>query len=97
MESDGRVRASLDDDKTWIARATALLVPLRELLDRTGAELGCGVPTSTLIQGDDATMALADVDGTATVVVMGRTDAPGGALLSDARWLAEQIRGGAAT
>jgi len=90
FEADGRVEAQ-SANPSWVAGATALLAPLRELLDRTGAELGCGALASTLVQGRDASIALADVDGLRTAVVVGNTDAPAGALLSDARWLAREI------
>ncbi|MEM9693682.1 MAG: roadblock/LC7 domain-containing protein [Myxococcota bacterium] len=91
VDQDGSVEAG-QMEGSWIAAATALLVPLRELLDRTGTELGCGPFTSTLFEGGDASLALADVDGASSVLVLGSTHAPGGALLEDARWVASQLQ-----
>ncbi len=79
-----------------VARAAvALAVPLRELLDRAAAELGCGALRAALVEGTDASMVFADVDGSATAVLVGSAGATAGALRSDALWLADQLRQGA--
>ncbi|MEM9876314.1 MAG: roadblock/LC7 domain-containing protein, partial [Myxococcota bacterium] len=62
MDATGAVDGSDTLDK-WVEAATALVRPFRELAERTSVELGCGGLKTTLIEGQDATLALADVDG----------------------------------
>ena len=92
VDADGRVHASDAAPEDVVQAAIALTVPLRELLDRTSAELGCGELRTTLIEGRTASIALADVDGFRTVVVIGATGAAGGALRADSLWIADRIR-----
>jgi predicted regulator of Ras-like GTPase activity (Roadblock/LC7/MglB family) len=72
--------------------AVAMAMPLRELLERTAAELGCGELRTTLVEGESASFALADVDGARSVVVIGAAGASPGALRADSVWLADRIR-----
>lgn len=75
-----------------IARAaTALAVPARDLLERVAAELGCGALKMVLIEGELATIAFVDVDGSSMGVLVGATGASPGALRSDARRLAARL------
>jgi predicted regulator of Ras-like GTPase activity (Roadblock/LC7/MglB family) len=92
VDGDGRVRASEAVAQEVVRAAVAIVVPLRDLLDRAAAELGCGALQSTLVEGRDATFAIADVDGHRTAVVVGSSGAAPGALRADSLWLAEEIR-----
>jgi predicted regulator of Ras-like GTPase activity (Roadblock/LC7/MglB family) len=92
VDGAGRVRVSPRLDPELATAATALAVPLRDLLDRTAAELGCGAVASTLIEGERGSLAFADVDGERMVVVIGARGAAVGALRGEAVWLAERLR-----
>ncbi len=92
VDGDGRVHASEAASPDLVQAALALTVPLRELLDRAAAELGCGEMRATLIEGRTASLALADVDGFRTVIVIGAIGAAGGALRADSLWVADRIR-----
>ncbi len=89
---DGEGRLVLADAVTAevTAAAVALVVPARELLDRVAAELGCGAVQSFFLEGDQASIAFADVDGSSTAVVLGQTGAAPGALRADALTLARR-------
>ena len=90
----GRVDASSGASEAMIEAAVALCVPLRDMLDRAAASLGCGDMKSTLVLGSKASLGVSDIDGLRAVAVMGAEKAPSGALLQDARWLAERLREG---
>ena len=92
VDADGKVRASDATSSELVRAAVAMVVPLRDLLDRAAAELGCGEVVATLIEGREASLAIADIDGFRTVVVVGASGAAPGALRADAVWLAEQAR-----
>ena len=94
VDADGRVHASQAADPSLVQAATALVVPLREMLDRTAAELGCGALVDTFVTGESACFALADVDGSRSVVVIGASASSPGALRSDARFVADGVRAG---
>lgn len=94
VDGQGRVRASDDRDAGLLATAVALVVPLRAFLDRATTELGCGMLRHTLIEGATATLALADVDGEHTAVLIGAPGCAAGALRADALWLAQRLRSG---
>jgi predicted regulator of Ras-like GTPase activity (Roadblock/LC7/MglB family) len=94
VDGDGRVHASHAADPRLVQVATAMVVPLREMLDRAAAELGCGSVVDTFVTGEHACFALADVDGSRSVVVVGSATAPPGALRSDARFVAQGVRVG---
>jgi predicted regulator of Ras-like GTPase activity (Roadblock/LC7/MglB family) len=97
VDGQGRVRASEDKDPALLATAVAMVAPLRAFLDRASTELGCGMFRHALIEGDAATMALADVDGEHSAVLVGAVGSSPGALRADVLWLAAQIRAGFAT
>lgn len=92
VDGDGRVQSSEGASQDIVRAAVAIMVPLRELLDRAATELGCGEMTATVIEGRDASIAVADVDGFRSVVVIGATGAAAGALRADSLWVAERIR-----
>lgn len=92
VDADGGVHASESTSPDVMRAAVAMAVPLRELLDRTSTELGCGEHTCTVLEGKDASLALADVDGFRSVVVVGATGAAPGALRADSMWMAERLR-----
>jgi hypothetical protein len=46
----------------------------------------------TLIEGSDATFALADVDGNNTAVLIGARGAPAGSLRAESLWFADELR-----
>lgn len=94
VDADGKVHASDATASDLVKTAVAITVPLRELLDRASTELGCGEMNVTLVEGRDATIALADVDGFRTVVVVGSTGAASGGLRADALWVADFLRKG---
>ena len=96
VDGDGRVHASHSADPRLVQVATALIVPLREILDRAAAELGCGAIVDSFITGEHASFALADVDGNRTVIVVGASTSAPGALRADARFVAESVRAGEA-
>lgn len=91
VDADGKVRAE-DVSPELLQAAVAIAVPLRELLDRASAELGCGEMVTTIVEGRAASLAIADVDGFRTVVVIGVSGAAVGALRADAKWLAQSLR-----
>jgi predicted regulator of Ras-like GTPase activity (Roadblock/LC7/MglB family) len=92
VDSGGRVVVSDGLGTQLATAAVALVMPLRDFLDRAAAELGCGALSAALIEGDAACFALADVDGDRTAIVLGRPGCSPGALRADALWLAEQVR-----
>ena len=92
VDGDGHVQASDGASQEVVRAAVAITVPLRELLDRAAAELGCGELTATVIEGRDASIAIADVDGFRSVVVLGATGAAPGALRADSLWAADKLR-----
>jgi predicted regulator of Ras-like GTPase activity (Roadblock/LC7/MglB family) len=94
VDSGGQVHGSRGVSNDLIRAAVALAVPLRDLLDRAVAEMGCGVLKATLVEGEDASFALADVDGERTAVVVGASQGSPGARRADAVWLAERLRRG---
>ena len=97
VDGDGRVQASDGASQEIVRAAVAITVPLRELLDRAAAELGCGDLHAAVIEGRDASIAIADVDGFRSVVVLGATGAATGALRADSLWVAERLRREGAT
>ena len=84
VDARGTVRAADAVSAEVVAAAVALVVPARELLDRLAAELGCGAVRSVFVEGDRASLAFADVDGSSTSIVIGQTGAAPGALRADA-------------
>lgn len=92
VDSNGRVSASEALAPEIERAAVALIVPLRDFLDRAAAELGCGALHGAVIEGGDASIALADVDGVRTACVIGASGAAAGALRADALWLADELR-----
>src|SRR4051812_35068185 len=80
VSANGAVQASESATKDMVQAAIAFAVPLRELLDRTAAELGCGGLKGTLVEGSSASFALADVDGDRTAIVIGASGAAAGSL-----------------
>ncbi len=92
VDAGGTVLASdgLGDQLATVA--VALVLPLRDFLDRAAAELGCGALVASVIEGGAASFALADVDGARTAIVLGRSGCSPGALRADSLWLAEQLR-----
>jgi predicted regulator of Ras-like GTPase activity (Roadblock/LC7/MglB family) len=97
VDGAGRVQKSETTAPEVARAAIALATPLRELLDRTAAELGCGALRVALVEGTDASLAFADVDGDITAVLVGAAGAAPGALRADALWLADQVRAGGAS
>ena len=92
VDGEGRVHASEAVSEEILRAAVAITVPLRELLDRASTELGCGELAATVLEGRDASLAIADVDGFRTVVVIGATGAAPGSLRADSLWAAERLR-----
>jgi predicted regulator of Ras-like GTPase activity (Roadblock/LC7/MglB family) len=92
VDSEGRVEASDGASADLVQAAIAFALPLRDLLERSSAELGCGLLRGTLVEGDAASFALADVDGGRTAILVGTSGAAPGPLRSDCFWLAEQLR-----
>ncbi|MBS2012931.1 MAG: roadblock/LC7 domain-containing protein [Deltaproteobacteria bacterium] len=92
VDSDGQVHASESVSDDIVRAAVAITVPLRDLLDRAATELGCGELRATVVEGRDACLAIADVDGFRTVVVIGSTTAAAGSLRADSLWVAERLR-----
>ena len=94
FDDEGRVEASAGTSDEMVSAAVAIFVPMRELLERTAASLGCGEMRSTLLQGSKATLAVTDIDGVQAVAVMGTEAAAPGPLLEDSAWLARRLREG---
>jgi predicted regulator of Ras-like GTPase activity (Roadblock/LC7/MglB family) len=92
VDGDGRVHASETTSPEVVSCAVAVAVPLRELLDRASSELGCGEMSATILEGRDASLAIADIDGFRSVIVIGANGAAPGALRADSLWVAEQVR-----
>lgn len=92
VDGSGNVQASESASPELERTAVALLVPLRDLVDRAAADLGCGPLRACLTEGESASFAFADVDGYRTAVVVGRSGAAPGALRADSLWLAEKLR-----
>ncbi|MCA9620881.1 MAG: hypothetical protein KC731_17780 [Myxococcales bacterium] len=90
FDASGRVTASSRHDDL-LEVATAMMVPLRDLLEHTAAAVGCGAMRATLLVGTEASLAIADIDGERAVGVVGRRGAPPGSLMSDALWLADAL------
>lgn len=94
FDDEGRVEASAGTDEGMVEAAVAMFVPMREMLERAAASLGCGEMRTTLLQGSKATLAVSDVDGIQAVALMGVEGAAPGPLLQDSAWLARQLREG---
>jgi predicted regulator of Ras-like GTPase activity (Roadblock/LC7/MglB family) len=92
VDGDGRVHASESTSEDVVRAAAAVAVPLRELLDRAANELGCGEMSATVVEGRDASLAIADIDGFRSVVVIGAAGAAPGGLRADSLWIAERLR-----
>jgi predicted regulator of Ras-like GTPase activity (Roadblock/LC7/MglB family) len=92
VDASGSVQASDGLGDNLASAAVALLIPLRDFLDRAAADLGCGALSSSLIEGSAASFALADIDGARTAIVLGRPGCSPGSLRADSLWLAEQLR-----
>jgi len=92
VDGDGHVHASETTSPEIVRSAVAVAVPLRELLDRAATELGCGEMSATVVEGRDASLAIADVDGFRSVIVIGASGAASGALRADSLWAAECLR-----
>lgn len=92
VDGDGQVHASETTSPDVVRSAVAVAVPLRELLDRAAAELGCGEMNATVLEGKDASLAIADIDGFRSVIVIGASGAASGALRADSLWAAECLR-----
>jgi len=92
VDGEGGVHASESTSPDVMTAAVAMVVPLCELLDRTATELGCGEIACTVVEGRAASIALADVDGFRSVLVVGASGAAPGALRADSMWLAERLR-----
>ena len=97
VDADGHVHASETTSPDIVRTAVAVVVPLREMLDRAATELGCGELRATILEGQDASFAIADVDGLRSVVVIGALGAAPGALRADSLWAAECLRREVAT
>lgn len=99
VDGRGAIRAADATTTGVVEAAVALVVPARELLDRVAAELGCGAIKSFVLEGDRASMAFADIDGSSTAIVIGQNGSAPGALRSDALSLSERVgrRGGMAS
>jgi predicted regulator of Ras-like GTPase activity (Roadblock/LC7/MglB family) len=76
------------------AAATALVVPLRDVLERTVAELGGGRLGLAMIEAETGRFCIADVDGNATVVVVAGADTAPGLVRHEALTLAAALRAG---
>ncbi len=92
VDSGGTVLASEGLGDQLATAAVAMVLPLRDFLDRAAAELGCGALAASVVEGGAASFALADVDGARTAIVLGRSGCSPGALRADALWLADQLR-----
>ena len=92
VDGDGHVDASESTSASLVTSAVAVAVPLREFLDRAASELGCGELQATVVEGRDASLAIADVDGFRSVVVIGANGAAPGALRADSLWVAGCLR-----
>jgi len=90
VDGAGRVRGADAQSPDITAAAVALVVPARELLDRVAGELGCGAIRTFFLEGDRASIAFADVDGSSTAIVVGQSSAAPGALRADAVLLARR-------
>jgi predicted regulator of Ras-like GTPase activity (Roadblock/LC7/MglB family) len=73
--------------------ATALVVPLRDVLERAAAELGGGRLVATMIEAETGRFCIADIDGVATVVVVAGADSSPGLVRHEALTLATALRG----
>ena len=94
VDGDGKVHATESTSPDVVRAAVAIAVPLRDLLDRSAAELGCGELSSTVVEGREASFAIADVDGFRSVVVIGASGAAPGSLRADSMWIASRLRDG---
>ncbi|NOU26996.1 MAG: roadblock/LC7 domain-containing protein [Polyangiaceae bacterium] len=92
VDGDGHVHASESTAPEIVRSAVAVAIPLRELLDRASSELGCGEMSATVLEGRDASLAIADVDGYRSVVVIGANGAAPGGLRADSLWIADRLR-----
>lgn len=97
VDGDGKVHATESTAPDLVKTAAAMAIPLRDMLDRTSAELGCGELSATVVEGRDASFAIADIDGFRSVVVVGSGGAAPGALRADSMWIAARLREGAAS
>ena len=92
VDADGKVHASDSASPEVMRAAVAMTVPLCDLIDRTTAELGCGEHSATVVEGREASFAIADVDGFRCVLLIGASGAAPGALRADSLWLAARLR-----
>jgi predicted regulator of Ras-like GTPase activity (Roadblock/LC7/MglB family) len=92
VDSQGNVQPTEKADQRLLKAAVAMVVPFRELAERTAAELGCGMFRCVLLEGESASIAMADVDGERIAVVVGGSDSFPGALRADALWFARSLR-----
>ncbi len=89
VDGAGSIRHAEGTSPELARAAIALLTPLRDLLERAAAELGCGALRTAFLEGETASFALADVDGSTSALVVGCAGAKAGALRADALRVAE--------
>jgi predicted regulator of Ras-like GTPase activity (Roadblock/LC7/MglB family) len=92
VDSKGNVHCPDGLHASALRAAMGLALPLRELAERTAADMGCGAFQHMLLSGSAGTLAMADVDGDRTAVVLAPAEAAAGALRADAIWLARSLR-----
>jgi predicted regulator of Ras-like GTPase activity (Roadblock/LC7/MglB family) len=92
VDSNGTVLASNGVGVQMTTAAVAMVVPMRDFLERAVAELGCGALTASLIEGSSASLAVADVDGERTAIVVAKAGCSPGSLRADSLWLATAVR-----
>jgi predicted regulator of Ras-like GTPase activity (Roadblock/LC7/MglB family) len=93
IDAEGSVRAAAGAQDDLVTSATAFVRPIRELMDRSTAQLGCGALRATLIEGAKGSIALADVDGERTLLAIGVAGSAPGSLRADAMSIAAKIAG----
>ena len=91
VDGDGTVVATHGIGQQMTSAAVAMVVPMRDFLERAAAELGCGALTVSLIEGSTASMAVADIDGMRSAIVVAKPGCSPGALRADALWVAQQM------
>jgi predicted regulator of Ras-like GTPase activity (Roadblock/LC7/MglB family) len=92
IDAEGRVHASNLAAPELIRAAADLVLQLRRSLERAAVELGYGMLRGTLIEGSEATFALASVDNEMMAVLVGTPGASPGTLRADSLWLADELR-----
>lgn len=93
VDEQGRALHQHEGDSELVNASVSMVLPLRELLEHLLAELGCGALQQAVVEGSAGSIALADVDGRRTVMLIGAGEAAPGALRSDARWLSQRLAG----